>query len=401
VSRRTPYLLQWAYGAVSIFFHLFYRKQPGLVVLTAFHGDGYRGNTRVLFESLLEHPTLKAVWLSRSPALVKRLSERFGKAVVCRTHSLAGLKMIARADVILLTHGTSDYPFIFLPRRALIIQTYHGLPTKRGEYLRPASETPPGFLHRAILRYRFKPIDVFLSSSPAVSELFTRRFNLEPTQLAETGFPAYDQLLGSEQQPLPEVLQTNGIAIRKVILYAPTYRRRARTRWFPFPDQDIDAIAAMLEREQALLCLRPHPNDRFSLQRFTRVSNRIMDAGQHAVEEVFQLLPSVDCIITDYSSIYLEGLLRDIPVVFLPYDAATYERGHAFPPVEVRPGPEPSTQADFLQDVKNALHRKDGFDEERKRVRELFFSMQDGRATRNVVALLEAGCGGKPGCTMR
>ena len=72
-----------------------------------------------------------------------------------------------------------------------------------------------------------------------------------------------------------------------------------------------------------------------------------MDAGQHAVEEVFQLLPSVDCIITDYSSIYLEGLLRDIPVVFLPYDAATYERGHAFPPVEVRPGPEPSTQADF------------------------------------------------------
>ena len=197
MSRRTPYLLQWAYGAVSIFFHLFYRKQPGLVVLTAFHGDGYRGNTRVLFESLLEHPTLKAVWLSRSPALVKRLSERFGKAVVCRTHSLAGLKMIARADVILLTHGTSDYPFIFLPRRALdhpdLPRPAHQARGVSSSGIRkPPRDSFIGLSFATVLNpstYSCPALRLYRSFLPA-------GLILNPLNWPKPDSPAYDQLLG-------------------------------------------------------------------------------------------------------------------------------------------------------------------------------------------------------------
>ncbi len=414
---KTAYPVQWAVGLLSCIPAWEEERVPQRVLLTSFHGDGYRGNTRILFEHLCRHPELEPVWLSRNPVLVRTLKERFGDERACLTHSLTGIRMLRSAGAVFLTHGTSDYPFMRLPRHSLVIQTYHGLPTKRGEYLRPKSDRRPGFLHRKILDYRFRPINLFLSSSPLVSELFASRFNIPSERFLETGFPAYDGLMqlrqpvsheasGGSGKPLHGVPELIAETVRepgntldrlwqaappaeKLILYAPTFRRRKRTHWFPFHDLDLKGLARWLEEQNALMALRAHPNDDLDVTRYSHISPRFVSADQTVAEDAAELLPLTDAIVSDYSSIYLEGLLLDIPAVFLPYDLHSYERGLPLSYEQVAPGPFHNTQSGLLTALTKALTRTDGFEEERSRVRKLFFSSTNGGATGRVIRFLE------------
>ncbi len=387
---KTPYPLQWLAGIASLILSGFSKKDPRLIVLTSFHGDGYRGNTKILFEALQDHPELNAVWLSRNHTLVKELRNTFGEQKAFLAHSPAGLKKLASASVLLFTHGTSDFPFLTMPRHSVRIQTYHGLPTKRGEYLRPKNDRRPNFLHRLILQYRFNPISLFLSSSAPVTKIFSRRFGLPEDRFAETGYPCYDPLVNG--RPDPHLLDNTWPGLpeyNSVILYSPTFRQFSKTRWFPFDDFNLKRLADFLEKEKILLLLRPHPNDKINLSDYLKASPRIRNAGQKNFEDVYKLLMLTDAIITDYSSIYIEGLLRDIPSLFIPYDIDSYERGLAFPYDETTPGDKVHNFEAFTGSLQKIVTGRYDYREEMEKVKSLFFSNPDGNATGRVIDLIE------------
>ncbi len=387
---RTPSPLQWLGGIYSILVSLWTQKNPVRVILTSFHGRGYRGNTRVLYEALLDHPYLEPVWLSTDHELVRILRSRFGDRAAYIAHSPAGIQKLASAGTILFTHGTSDYPFLFLPRSSIRIQTYHGLPTKRGEYLRPGSDQSPGYLHRKILEYRFRPISYFLSTSPLVSQIFSSRFGLRDDQLLETGFPAYDPLIRENRGKTKLYNRLNNPPrFEQVILYAPTYRKLKCTRWLPFEDRNPDKLDQFLDHHNSLLILRPHPNDKIRKSGWIDQSDRIIIADHSRFEDVNLLIAASDVILTDYSSIFLEGLLRDIPPVFIPYDLDTYERGTPLPYDEMTPGPHVTTQAELLDAIGQAFIQPDKNAEDRERVREQFFSVVDDQSTERLIQFLE------------
>jgi CDP-glycerol glycerophosphotransferase len=387
---KTVYPIQWFAGILCWLYQKFSSTDSATIVLTSFHGDGYRGNTRVIFEALCNHPNLKPVWLSRNRNIVEDIRTQFGDDRAQLTHSLQGIKSLSRAGALLFTHGTSDFPFMPLPKKALKIQTYHGLPTKRGEYMRPKSDKKPGFLHRIVLEYRFRQIDLFLSSSPVVTSVFSERFGIPKDRFRETGYPAYDHLITARSKDKnfkshwPDAPEA-----QKLILYAPTYRKLAKTRWFPFDDSDPESLTRFLEIEDALLAFRAHPNDKLDSEKYRKVSSRFVDASDMVVEDVYSLIPLCDVIITDYSSIYIEGLLRDIPAVFIPYDLESYERGLPLPYNEISPGPKVTTQQDLIISLRKALHKNDEYESERERVMSVYFSDASGNATEKVIRLLE------------
>lgn len=178
-------------------------------------------------------------------------------------------------------------------------------------------------------------------------------------------------------------------AAEKLILYAPTFRRRSRTRWFPFDDFDPDVLSAYLEEKKALIALRAHPNEGLNIRKYQTICPRIVSGDQKTVENVFDLLAMSDVIITDYSSIYLEGLLLDIPVVFLPYDLETYERGLPLPFEQTSPGPSVNCLNHLLTSLNDAFQRTDGYELRRKKVRDLYFTRNDGKSTDRVIQFLE------------
>jgi CDP-glycerol glycerophosphotransferase (TagB/SpsB family) len=442
------YPIQWLAGLASWLVPVFTRRSPPLVIFTAFHGDGFRGNTRVIYEALQQTSghALQPVWLSRNPEIVAQLRSKYGPASAYRMHSWQGLLQLARAGTILFTHGTSDFAFLRLPRRAHRLQTYHGLPTKRGEYVRPRHNGAPNLLHRAVLWARFSPISTFLSTSDAVTNAMSRRFGHPPASFIQVGFPFADEIqtrsrrsdfwdafwspdgsgsqisspdgsvsqisspdgsrsqISSPDGSVSQISSPDGsgsqisspgarLLVRphpRIILYAPTYRKRAKTQWFPFPDFDLSRLSKFLETENCLLALRTHPNEPVDIGTFQSHNPRIIDAGSHHIESAEQVLIHCDVIVTDYSSLYLEGLLRDIPPIFLPYDLDRYERGFMWPYAEVTPGPKPATQTEFEHAIRDALAptRAASYAKDRIRVRNLFWGQADGNATSRVIDVL-------------
>jgi CDP-glycerol glycerophosphotransferase (TagB/SpsB family) len=227
-----------------------------------------------------------------------------------------------------------------------------------------------------------------------VSRIYAARFSLPAGAMLETGYPACDQLCRpagtsvQKREAMARILPGTPPADR-LILYAPTFRRRSKTRYFPFEDVDIDNITAFLEHQNALIALRSHPNDRSVAGAFARPGNRIVHAGHDRIEDVNHLLLLADAIVTDYSGIYLEGLLRDIPCIFLPYDRESYERGFPYPYDEHTPGPKPGTQSGFLECLARALSGDDAFSRHRAEIRDLYFTETDGRSAERVITFIE------------
>lgn len=350
-----------------------------------------------MFEALCNHPHFEPVWLSRNKNVVNQVRKKFGSHRGEFQHSFTGLKKLAEAGCIFFTHGTSDYPFLYLPRTAFRVQTYHGLPTKRGEYLRPKSNKEPGWFHKKILEYRFKPISHFLSSSPKVTEIFSQRFRIPEKHFLNTGYPIYDTLINRSEskndlkERFPGLPDTNYL-----ILYAPTFRKLSKTKWFPFDDFDPKRIAEFLEEKKMVIAMRPHPNENLPVNKFKKYSDRLILVDHTIEEDVSEILPYVSGILTDYSSIYLEGLLLDIPAIFIPYDLQNYERGLALPYDKTTPGPKVSLMSELLNCLSDLTENKDTFSAQRSEIKELFFSYQEKGSTDKVIQLLEKNLLSKP-----
>jgi CDP-glycerol glycerophosphotransferase (TagB/SpsB family) len=391
------YPRQLAFGSLSIASPLWIRPISGRTVLSSFHGDGFRGNTAVLFEALATHESLRPIWLSRNQVVVDDITHRFGADMAYLSHSIAGLQALASAQFILFTHGTSDFPFLRLPARSKTLYAYHGLPTKRGEYMRREGEPPPKLWEKMLYRHRYRNIDWFLSSSPLVSTIFSQRFRLSPSCFIDTGYPSTDTLFRStDRAEILKRIVPDSIAAAHphVLLYAPTFRTSSLTRWFPFDDFRTDILNQYLETRNAVILIRRHPNDASSFHHLLAECPRLMDAGQERIEDINELLSISEGTISDYSSIALEGLLRDIPPIYIPYDVDDYERGFPIPYSQFSPGPRVHSMADFCHALDGILTPETSvplpeWEAERDRVKRLFFTHTDGKATQRVIRFLE------------
>lgn len=349
-------------------------------MFTAFHGRGYRGNTRVVFEELIARRKLDPIWLSTDRGVVKDVQGRFGVERAALAQSWRGLSALARAQAVMLTHGITDLPWLHLPWRALVIQTWHGLPTKTGELMDPS----PSLWTRLRIWQQWHRVDHMLSTSSFVSEIYGKRFGLPRQRFLELGYPLHDELVGKAEVSL-EQLFPGAPPAERLIVYAPTFRRRATTRFLPFPDSDLSELGRFLERERAILCLRPHPNDRVDLASILAATPRAVLGDDRLIQDPVALLRRADAVVTDYSGIFLEGLLVDVPAVFVPYDLEEYERGLPWDYASYTPGPKVATFRDFLQALGAALADRRTGAADRQRVREAFFAHADGGATGRMI----------------
>ena len=136
---------------------------------------------------------------------------------------------------------------------------------------------------------------------------------------------------------------------------------------------DQEQLEAFLEEKNMLLFIRTHVAEQGSAAPY--LGKRIRFLGNEQAEDVTGILNIFDCLITDYSSIYIDYLLTDKPMIFLPYDRQQYldGRGMNFDYDDVTPGPKPETFNDFL----DALSPKEDFwKSERTRVNRLFNEIQ-------------------------
>ena len=331
----------------------------------------YNYNSRYLFEYVKENlPEITPLFVINDPELRNSLSSKYGKQYFIETESIQGIRQALSAGVWFTSAGLPAYG-TDLHKKRLIINLWHGVPLKKIALLDPNLKKAARIYFKKIFSENYTCI---LTTSHELIPLMARSFAVSEDKIKVWGQPRNDglfqkndcrEILGQLFPDLPEYTKT--------VLYAPTFRDYGQVQLFPFKDFDQEQLEAFLEEKNMLLFIRTHVAEQGSAAPY--LGKRIRFLGNEQAEDVTGILNIFDCLITDYSSIYIDYLLTDKPMIFLPYDRQQYldGRGMNFDYDDVTPGPKPETFAQFL----DALSPKEDFwKSERTRVNRLFNEIQ-------------------------
>lgn len=331
----------------------------------------YNYNSRYLFEYVKENlPEITPLFVINDPELRNSLSSKYGKQYFIETESIQGIRQALSAGVWFTSAGLPAY-WTGLHKKRLIINLWHGVPLKKIALLDPNLKKAARIYFKKIFSENYTCI---LTTSHELIPLMARSFAVSEDKIKVWGQPRNDglfqkndcrEILGQLFPDLPEYTKT--------VLYAPTFRDYGQVQLFPFKDFDQEQLEAFLEKKNMLLFIRTHVAEQGSAAPY--LGKRIRFLGNEQAEDVTGILNIFDCLITDYSSIYIDYLLTDKPMIFLPYDRQQYldGRGMNFDYDDVTPGPKPETFNDFL----DALSPKEDFwKSERTRVNRLFNEIQ-------------------------
>ncbi|MDQ4214086.1 CDP-glycerol glycerophosphotransferase family protein [Microbacterium sp. ASV81] len=298
-------------------------------------GDGALALWRVATQAG-ENP----LWLTGSAR-----EEREAAALGIRSIPKGGLRgwwATARAGVVVVTHGFGDVNR-YATSGAFLVQLWHGIPLKRIGLDSPAtvqSAILPRFvplqrLIGALYRGQTRRIRILPAASDRSRGRLESAFGLGVEQVLVTGEPRVDvlsagepgerrdrarRLLEAAVGPVPEGA--------RVLLYAPTWRDGAADPAVPGA-AEWERIVAMLERTDAVLLVRSHPLGEGDY-RPTAETARIRTIGSSLVADITPILPAVDVLVTDYSSLAYDVGLLAMPVVYLAPDPEEYARSRGF-----------------------------------------------------------------------
>ncbi len=233
------------------------------------------------------------------------------------------------------------------------IQTWHGAPgIKKCEG--DSEETlNKRYLQQA--KRDSKMCTLMISNSEFTDNLFKRAFWYDG-EIIRCGSPRNDILCTLPQEIYNKIRNYYNIPNnRKIVLYAPTFRKNEQTDIYDINIYDIDAercINALNKRfgGEWIMLMRLHPN--INNQKF----NINVDAGYirdvSKYPDMQELLAVSDCLITDFSSSNIDYLLTKRPCFCYAADLDRYKRGFYFK-LEDMPFNYSKNNNELVNDIEN------------------------------------------------
>ncbi len=298
-------------------------------------GTGVGGGALALYRAARERdPGLRLDWLARDDR--DRADAAAAGVPSTRRSSARGLWLTLRAEVAVVTHGFGDVNR-FGTRGAFVVQLWHGIPLKLVQLDSPATMSGggiPGMRSlRGVLRTAYRRGFRGIGLMPAASELTAAHlrtaFSLPADRVVVTGDPRDDVLergTAEQRRDAARALlaeRLGGMPAGRVILYAPTWRDGAPDPAVPTLEQWHE-IAATLDATDSTLLLRSHPLGVGDYRAGVDLSPRIRLFGSDVQREITPVLPAIDLLVTDYSSIAFDVSLTGAPILFLAPDVDAY-----------------------------------------------------------------------------
>ena len=345
-------------------------------------------------------PGIRLLWLARN-AKDAADAAALGIASV-RASSPRGFWATIRARVVVVTHGFGDANR-FGVRGALVVQLWHGIPYKHIHLDSPATLQIPFFSRfgaaRMLLRHAYersaRGIGMFVTASPLAAARIRTAFALGTDRVVVTGDPRDDILVTETRDGararVAALLGTAKLPAR-ILLYAPTWRDGRVDAAVPTA-ADWPRIAAYLDATDSLLLVRSHPHGAGDYS--AGLSSRVRLLGTDLQADITPLLPAVDTLITDYSSIAFDYSLVGGEIVFLAPDVAEYSLGRGVyePYGDFSGGSEVITwgaAVDLLELLETNAKTRKALREHTAWLRERAHAFSDGRNTERVFAAIGA-----------
>ncbi len=152
-------------------------------------------------------------------------------------------------------------------------------------------------------------------------DMFIKDFKYPYKNLKVNGYPRVQYLLenGNKQNALKNINNINN----KIVLYAPTASRNDKdflnSTFSPFRLENLKKLDEFFKKLNTTLIIKTHLNDKFSLEveNYFENSTFIKHTKNVIVDYDYDFLIMSDMLITDYSTIYVDYLVLDKPIIFI------------------------------------------------------------------------------------
>ena len=368
--------------------------RKNLVLFTGTSVSTYNESARYLYEYLLKNEKISVVWITNSKIVCDHL-DHLGCPVVMHK-SFNGLWHYIRSGVIVFT-GTS-YPnlFKFVGKSTIKICLYHGMGPR-------STNSVDGIMSRDpldVLR-KYHKFDYFNFTSKYTNTVVGRlQFLLSENKRVIFGLPRCDHLFSEDKVEESRInknqLRELNYAIdesTKCILYSPTWRSDVNSISFPLSeinDFNIYTFDQWLKENNILFLISVHPHME-NLEDFSDCTN-IQYIDHNPLMDINQLLPEMDLLITDYSSIATDYMLMDRPVIYVmpDYDYYLYDFGLLEDMRDNLPGLESKNMPDLQDHIVRSLQDPYEMQSGRKRYLKKYYDVDNFKSCEKISIFIES-----------
>ncbi len=372
-------ILTKGFRRIIQFLDYIWPKDSTILIFGSRGGSYPSGNSKALFEYIAHregHPFRCYFFLNH------HTDSPYERCI--RRPSLGTVHLFLRAKTILMTNSLGDMGNLRPSKRKYVIHLWHGHGPKADGY---ASKK----FTREMLQdseHWMQYTTAFLTCSRLDSYMRAYAHALHPTQILSLGYPRCDYLLDESRwkEKIP-TLYASLPEYDKVLLYATTWRTEGTVRFFPFEDFTTDALEEWCAGKRILMLIRSHEGDGGEVKETHHIRN-LPYALQPDIAEV---LPEVDLLINDYSSIQSDFMLLDRPMIFVPYDLDDFleRESLCYPDYDFWcPGEKVYTFTVFQRAIEKALWESDEYAEQRRQVNRLINEYQKPGASERVYEYL-------------
>lgn len=295
-------------------------RSDEVIVFGAWFGKRYSDNPRYLLEEILESDRFskkRIYWIGNSN--VKPLITD-SRVTFVRRNSFKSYWCQLKTKKVFVSHGFQDIGSISCLKGAMVFQLWHGFPIKHIGADDPSNPTEGANL--------FEQYQYFLADSDVMANRIKTAFK---------NYGASDNNIIVGTQPRVDYLQENKDnsslkrLIRKqlnisenavVYTYLPTFRDNS-TKVYSFLKDSGRDFEEWLGNNNSVLLERQHFVRNVNYERQSELKKRRFIDLSEAVE-VQDVLLITDCLITDYSSVYIDFLTLNRPIIHFLYDGDKY-----------------------------------------------------------------------------
>ncbi len=376
-------------GLLPSFLTLFSSRDYKHIVFCSSYTTKFQFNSRYLFLYFLKnYKDWKVEFVINDEELRKSLVHEYGPHFI-ETNSLKGKFHALKAGVWVPSTLETPVSGLFLSFRRLVYHVGHGVPFKHFGN----NENQMSLVKKIYIQLIKTNFSYLLSNNEAFIPVMAGYIDVPESKIVVNGLPRNDLMHIEKSLDLIKKVDPELPECRKSVLYAPTWRAYAELKFFPFDDLDPQTLEAFLEENKIVIFLRPHPSYAGLLppeiQKIKRI--RMLDASK--VPEIMEVLTVFDLLVTDYSSMFIDWLITEKPMAFLPYDLEEYAEkiGFSVPFEEYTPGPKILTQSEFISEIGRLLSDSSYYVEERVKMNRWFNPVSRDNCRLNaekIVALL-------------
>jgi len=363
--------------------------KKNIVVLIPRFGNSFEGNLKYLFLYLnsLHLKDCGFMFLTENIELRDNIKAK-GLSPLYYS-GLYGIFTLLRAKAIIVDSnewiGNFKYHCLF---NSYKVQIWHGNGMKTIGMLKPHVQNRGLILRLAVKILGQHPhYDLLIMNSQMQADTRAKGFNYN--QLLINGQPRNDLFFKPENVDISmgvdlsvfdrcKAFKENG---KKIVIYSPTWREPENELNSLKAALDVSSLDIFAEKNNIIFIIKLHPKSvfKFNLLNIKNIVEYDRD------KDIYPLLGLTDIMITDYSSIYIDYLLLDRPVVFFPFDYNRYvtgERALQFDYADVTPGKTCYNQSELESELIELIIKKnDGYIQQRKMMAEKFFKYIDGRSS--------------------